>query len=702
MGIKLEVYNDEWYEIKLKKSQKPKINVTGGSIKSPSTRKITHSNSFTLPLIETNLRALGLNQYNVNQLVSATNSKYPSRISSDLGLVSEGYLLVNRIDDDGIVVNTFTTDLGLLDQWGADSLIEAFSGAPSETTPTDFITKINQLRSYTITPTSLPLTQLTDMPAGYPVAYFPTNLNKIGEKFSKNTDDSRYEDAINSYQTRPIFNCRALIELAAYKYGYEPVFSDNIDTDQIESEFVTGEGTASYKDGTAVNKQRIATTNILTERDGNTQADYIVTGFKSEGALAPIDFNAQGQNYDWSNFATTAGLKDIGFIAHACLFPFKGDNFLGNIEVSMRHSGAVAGTNTKAVVMGAWSSSVDDNVKGVSITTTPVVDSEISGTISFSADKADFIEPANAETFLGFCVFMINTTAVISAGAGTFSNCTLDEEYTSEQGGVYDEDDQYIEGVTNLMVELPNMTVKTFISRMLERHGMKMQINEADKQILFYNYADTIAKAKLGEIRDWSSYKIRTKSKTTYLGSEYGSRNIISLSNPIRGNQFEKQLLDQGSSSRYDPVKEAPISALNDIEETNIIPEMVTNAGTSEVTLKKIGLVTVDGGLSSIHQCRVDDLKVTSYINDVPNVKQVDFNSLPAGVHLWYDVAAKSVVEEALFLLPQWAIKNVDLITPIYIDGNLYILDEIQEYEDEQTLCILKLIQIGSDVLNLI
>ena len=71
---------------------------------------------------------------------------------------------------------------------------------------------------------------------------FPNSLNCIGDKFQKYYDGERPLDVFNPYQSRPIFNAYAFMNIICEAYGYTPIFNDSIDWDIIKKTYMVADG----------------------------------------------------------------------------------------------------------------------------------------------------------------------------------------------------------------------------------------------------------------------------------------------------------------------------------------------------------------------------------------------------------------------------------------------------------------------------
>jgi len=115
-GTRLEILDDgTWVPLKLEGSDDIKYNSVINKIGSTSTREISHTNTFSLPFVSQNIKALKLNYFNHKDLAKSLNSKYESRYFVEDKLFQQGFLVINNTSSDTIKVNFIDESLGLID-----------------------------------------------------------------------------------------------------------------------------------------------------------------------------------------------------------------------------------------------------------------------------------------------------------------------------------------------------------------------------------------------------------------------------------------------------------------------------------------------------------------------------------------------------------------------------------------------------------
>lgn len=241
-NTRLEILKDGVYvPLKLRDNQPIRYNSVINKIGEVDVREISHSNTFSIPYIYQNIDALGLNDFNVHQLAVSLNKKYDAKYYKDGILLQVGYIVINGSDGSNIRLNFIDGALELTQVWGSTKYIDLLrSGNPS--IPADYQTAIAEMRDYVLANDAV-ATFLSDIPNNdYPISLFPNSLNCIGDKFQEYHDGLRPNDSFNPYQSRPIFNAYAFMNIICEAYGYTPIFNDSIDWDIIKKTYMVAEG----------------------------------------------------------------------------------------------------------------------------------------------------------------------------------------------------------------------------------------------------------------------------------------------------------------------------------------------------------------------------------------------------------------------------------------------------------------------------
>lgn len=241
-NTRLEILKDGVYvPLKLRDNQPIRYNSVINKIGKVDVREISHSNTFSIPYVYQNIDALRLNDFNVHELAVSLNKKYDAKYYKEGILLQVGFIVVNGSDEDSIKLNFIDGALELTQIWGSTKYIDLLrSGNPliSE----DYQTAIAEMRDYTLANDEV-ATHLNDIPnEDYPISLFPNSLNCIGDKFQKYYDGERPLDVFNPYQSRPIFNAYAFMNIICEAYGYTPIFNDSIDWDIIKKTYMVADG----------------------------------------------------------------------------------------------------------------------------------------------------------------------------------------------------------------------------------------------------------------------------------------------------------------------------------------------------------------------------------------------------------------------------------------------------------------------------
>ena len=241
-NTRLEILKDGVYvPLKLRDNQPIRYNSVINKIGKVDVREISHSNTFSIPYVSQNIDALRLNDFNVHELAVSLNKKYDAKYYKEGILLQVGYIVVNGSDGDSIKLNFIDGALELTQIWGSTKYIDLLrSGNPS--IPEDYKTAIAEMRDYYLANDAI-APFLSDIPnEDYPLSLFPNSLNCIGDKFQQYYDDARPNDSFNPYQSRPIFNAYAFMNIICEAYDYTPIFNDSIDWDIIKKTYMVADG----------------------------------------------------------------------------------------------------------------------------------------------------------------------------------------------------------------------------------------------------------------------------------------------------------------------------------------------------------------------------------------------------------------------------------------------------------------------------
>ena len=252
-NTRLEILKDGVYvPLKLRDNQPIRYNSVINKIGKVDVREISHSNTFSIPYVYQNIEALKLNDFNVHELAVSLNKKYDAKYYKEGILLQIGFIVINGSNDDEIKLNFIDGALELTQIWGSTKYIDLLRSGNSSI-PVDYQTAIAEMRGYTLA-NDATATHLSNIPnEDYPISLFPNSLNCIGDKFQKYYDDDRANDSFNPYQSRPIFNSYAFINIICSAYGYAPIFNESIDWDVVKKTYMVADGLdKSEKDVTGI------------------------------------------------------------------------------------------------------------------------------------------------------------------------------------------------------------------------------------------------------------------------------------------------------------------------------------------------------------------------------------------------------------------------------------------------------------------
>ena len=241
MGTRIEILKEGlWLSLELASKQAIKYNAVINKIGKVATREISHTNTFSIPYIQQNTDALGINVFNKTTLAKSLNAKFKANYYVEDKLVRTGFVVINNTNGGTINLNFIDEALELLDKWGSTTYQELLR-TTTLAIPDDYVSAIQEL-DYDMDPTIV-LTPLSTVGSrGYNLALFPNSLNAIGDAFQLDKDDLRQDDHFNPYQCRPVWNVKAMFDLACEAYGYTPIFDDSVDWNKVADMYIIEAG----------------------------------------------------------------------------------------------------------------------------------------------------------------------------------------------------------------------------------------------------------------------------------------------------------------------------------------------------------------------------------------------------------------------------------------------------------------------------
>ncbi len=698
MSTRLEIFkNDLWIELKLKDNDSIRYNTVINRIGSMSNREIKHSNTFELPYVHQNIQGLGINIFNKTDLAKSFNSKYVARYYIDDKLTQKGYLIINNTENGTISVNFIDEALQIIDSWGSINYYDLLNSTTLDI-PTDYKDAINIMQDYVMSQTII-LPSLGNVGSrGYGIAKFPNNLNAIGSKFQINAAEIRVDDAFNPYQSRPIFNVKALFDIAIETFGYTPIYDSSVDWDKLELTYMIDKDLSQSQKG---DNSTIVKT--YPKINSNPPAVWQHFSFYSYATLFvyPTEVNALypvNLTPDWSISFFGTGRRDYQNTDKCILVPNTSVSFSGFMQWSGR-SGVLVDKDSGHFVKAIWKKTGINNWIETTLTIDENNSSETLDPIQIFDIKVNKSQlstlPVGTESLIGVVYY---TTGISFSPPDTTQgmyDLTYTESFLPANTISYDQYDQYEAFNINLTHAAPRETVKDLISAVMAKEGILMSFNNELKTVKLFTYGSYITRKLENNFSDWSKYfqQYASANFNTDYGNEYAKKNEVGLMSPYKGNTIIVELQNQGTNSKYKDFTQNLSKKFKDVEAINFVQN--TLIPYFEYTNKGLGLVELSTNtLSNLQQVRADGTNQ----GVIPNLTQV-FNvnglNLPNGLVEWYDLIDVSAKCEAEFLLPIREVKEVDMSEPIYVEGlgGFYIIEEIQEYVNEQTPVKVKLIK---------
>ena len=698
-NTRLEILkNGVYVPLRLRDNLSIRYNSVINKIGEVDKREISHSNTFTIPYVFQNIEALGLNNYNVHQLAISLNQKYEAKYYKDGTLLREGFVVINNTERDSIKLNFIDKALSLTQQWGSTTYRELLrSGNPN--IPSDYQTAIAEMRDYFLDK-DLVVTHLSNIPTkAYPISLFPNTLNCIGDKFNDSEDDVRYDDSFNPFQSRPIFNAYAFMELICEAYGFTPIFHDSVDWDIVKKTYMVSEGLdKSEKENSGLVTLEHDTINsvnpahYIQPNAFNTFYNYQAAMVFGENGIAPNDISGFPSN--------PLGILTPGdsFFSSKTIFVPELDENVGTIRLTA----IVQISNTfDHPVYGVWTN-INAGLAPVIREITPDVDSSTFMTMDVTIDKDEFENPpAQGDQIIG--IYVTSTTSGVLPDAGGMFGMRAIETFTPPGVVSYDEDTgEFLQENVDLTYAASRDTIEKSLTGIMHKEGILMNIDSKNKEVEFFSYGAYGTRQVAGEFQDWTQYlqEYMNPNFNTSYGKTYGITNKLGLKNPYLGNTVILTLGNQTSNSKYEDFKQNYLKYFGDVKSVDKV--FNTNSPYTEYEVSGNSLVEHEGSVSSLNQRRyfnnpntgVNDIQGT--ITSLPLIQNVNYTIVPQGVRNWYELIDNSVRAKPKFLIPINVAKNLDLRLPVYVGqlGGFYILEELEGYEDSNTLVNAKLIKI--------
>ena len=694
MSVRMEILRqDTWYDLLLNNNTSIKYNALINRIGSIDTREISHTNTFSIPYCQQNILAFGINIYNPEDLSRTLNTKFVANYYIDETLIQTGYLVINNTNNGTINLNFIDEALSIIDKWNSTTYYELLNSdlMNGNDVYSDYIFSIREAKGFKIPTTSL-IEQFNSFSSTYPLLSFPNNLNTIGDNFQKDDNQRLGSKYFNSYQSRPVFNAMAFLDISCKAYGYSlslPSESEN----RLNKTYMVSEGLSdndfSSNDLVETRYPYVYSTN---------QDDFHITTYPEaiydEGQFGGGIIGYYGDYYGYFDFkfnSTDTTFKlvpidvDDASVEFSFTYNFRNDNEGINItEVKLIATwyDSESSTGTTDVYIDApWSGGYKVTHRDILATKEDTYSSlaHISAKVYWEADKDLDIEATTAfEQYNLYLKYM------------RFINQSVPTDIV-----VYDDEGQFLTVDVNLLYAAPKVSLKKLFVGLLQKEGLLININSKNKEISLFTYSKYIENKENNIYSDWSSYfqKHMTPTFNTDYGSDYGQTNQIGLKDPYRGNSNYISLSHNNDFSKYEESVDNLVDTFKDVEQV----VDVDNDGLSwfEYTNTGLGLVVQGEPLSGLLQKR-NGIATTFAIYSLPSFENVNYNNIPTGISEWYQLVDKSLRVTASFILPVRVIKELDLRIPIYIEdlGGFFIIEEIEEYQNAQSITSVKLMKL--------
>lgn len=723
MRNRVEILKDgTWHTLRLKDNHAIKYNAVINRVGEVRNREISHSNTFSIPNTSDNRKALGLNVFNASDMARALNSKYEAKYYIGDKLVKEGFVVINNSETD-IKINFLDGALGIVDTWKSTTFKELLQSEDINR-PADYQTALDEMQAYNMATGSSPWTQLNNVGTrGHNLALFPNTLNQVGDKFQRNSNGQREDDVFLPSQSRPVFNSKAVFDLACESYGYTPIYDTSVDWTGLALRYFSGDKASDGKEPEDVLQT------IVHPPVAESKAFMISVFFPYSGpGLFPRFYQLKYYlKYASPNATTGAFLNGANIVGD---FPL---NIYPAVEtanpfVEMTRNDAriydevmvfqpdLSGGNVGKILFEfdanpADSPDVEHFVKywGVWETTSASTDYVIQE-IPHDDDVDDDVyqidktflntPPAEASAvFKGIIVILTKQIYQISYSLSSIENPILNIQVTETaipQGEItFGDYNDYSVTINDLTHAAPDKSVKDVLSGLMHQAGILMNINANSKTIKFFGYGHYQTQKENGIYEDWSKYfrKYETIKRNTDYGKNYGRVNRIGLGKPFFGNTYDRPLTNHVEDSKYKSFSKDELKDYNDVTKVSSISN--TNFPYFEYKVEGMSLVEHVGYISGMSQKTPFGVSQGTILN-VGHMSNVNYLNLPYGVSEWYNLVDRALRVTGKFLLPVSVVRGLDISKPIYVSdlGGFYIIEEISEYVDSKTMVNVKLIKL--------
>lgn len=653
-----------------------------------ATRGISYSNTVSLPFTKHNKFMLGINTYDDSVISEKLNNKIEYRLTNNMIESSRGYLIINNLIG-SINVNLYPEEVELFDQWGNTSLRSLL--ADPGLAPSQYLDELDEAKNYYVPDlyTAMKIFYNVASPINHPLLAFPNTLNAIGEKFNVNTDGSKGLNALNTFQSRPAWNAKAILDLACYKFGYTPEYSTNVSLMDIKSLYVVSEGKQRKSipdqlEGVNYLTMTTPVSSYITYPSGGVYW-YPQTLVQSPNGIAPNTLQS------WSLVAPPGW--DTGYEALKCIIPVNDDSFTNTVEFRVL-SLTFGFSYISSQVYAIWIDSV-----GNAYTSLLQEDTHTSSDVTVTVDKALInVDKPVAGEFVGLmCLFGgsgVDVGASLPSQVIMSSYSSAIDRFYYFDGIVYDDHGQYIKGTFDLTDEATDKKISEIISSILKLYGIFIRFK--GKVAKFYSVNDIIDDINSKDYQDLTDYYVGTLGKSVLQSDTIGQTTNVQLESAYRGNTYKYQVSVNPETSRLKANVQFKIPML-DVSNALVTPN---TSGTSpksyiEFTNLGVGFVQAVGVVFNLRQTKVDE-GLGSTLGPVHNLANFNFNDIPLTLKSLLDTTAHGLKVSVLMRIPPKVMSELDTSKPVYIEQLMssFIIDKVKEYSDGDTIVTLELIKI--------
>jgi hypothetical protein len=713
MRNRIDIFRDGvWYSLRLKERHTIKYNAVINKVGSVTNREISHSNTFSIPNITENQKALGLNVFNASQLAAALNSKYIARYYVGDKIIKEGFIVINNSDNE-IKLNFLDGALGIVDKWKSTTFKELLTSSTIDR-PADYQTAIDEMSTYDMTIVT-PFPHLSEVGTrGHNLALFPNTLNQVGDNFQKRFNGLRQDDVFIPKQSRPVFNNKSVFDLASESFGYTPTYDPSIDWDKMELKFFSGnkpnEGSEPEDVSQTIVYPTVASTvpyvftyrpnAIVTLADWKSKTlfkfsgDRAITGNFLQGATV-TDLNLIEPSIDTGNLLQSINTSRL----YGETSIFQPDLSGGNVgtlvfDMSLNNTSNVSVEYRPFGIWETTSSSTDYVVAAV-----PLDGSAPAGAVQVNKNFLDTPPASASGVFKGILLQVVYTRDSFNGSSSSVNfqldNMRLTETAIPSGEIVFGEFDEYPNAIVDLTHAATDKTVKDLLSSLMHQAGVLMNIDSNNKTIKFFSYGHYQTQKESGNVYNWSDYYLKGQipKRNTDYGKNFGKLNRIGLKNAYSGNTFDRALNNYSDDSKYKTFSKDEVKEFKDVKSVKSIGN--TNSPYFEFEVDGMAMVELIGEIDGLTQ-KSPSGGSQGTLNDLSHVANVSYYSLPYGVAEWYNLVDRALRVVSKFLLPVNVIKTLDITKPVYVNdlGGYYIIEQISEYVDSKTAVNIKLIRL--------